>query len=245
MKFCLSSRQTPEYLQQADEIKVASNDYKQVYDLLDKYPDKTIILNYTDQPKEAMRELAILAQGRLILCIFDFLNIELAKELNLPYYYGIAIQTLDELRAAKNLGVCYTLIDNQLTHQLYYVKAMGVPVRAIPNISSLDGIPRENGINGNWIRPEDIDAYSLYIDTIEFGTQPQKREQTLFRIYSQDKEWHGQLERIVQDLNFSVFANPINQEFLLRRMNCGMTCTNADGCSLCYDLFKIANKEIS
>ena len=37
MKFCLSSRQSPEYLKQADEIKVQYRDMNQIYDLMDKY----------------------------------------------------------------------------------------------------------------------------------------------------------------------------------------------------------------
>ena len=82
-------------------------------------------------------------------------------------------------------------------HELHYVKQIGVPIRAIPNISFLDGLPRDDGVNGNWIRPEDLDAYSIYINTIEFGTQPERREQALFRIYSKEKQWYGDLGRIV------------------------------------------------
>ena len=240
MNFCLSSRQTKEYLAQADQIKVASNDYKQVYDLIEQYPDKQIILNCADQPKDALKELAILSQNKLILCLFQISDINLAKELKLRYYLAFPALTVEQLRTYKNLGVCYALIDNELMHQLHYTKRIGIPIRAIPNISYLDGMPRENGVIGNWFRPEDVDEYSLYIDTIEFGTQPEKREQTLFRIYSKDKEWTGRLDRIVQDLNYPALNHNINSRDSLRRMNCGMTCA-AGSCTLCYDILKISN----
>jgi hypothetical protein len=50
------------------------------------------------------------------------------------------------------------------------VKLLNIPIRAIPVFAFLDGLPRDNGVNGNWIRPEDLEAYSLYINTIEFGS---------------------------------------------------------------------------
>jgi hypothetical protein len=76
----------------------------------------------------------------------------------------------------KNLGACYAIVDNQLAHNLHQAKIVGIPLRMMPNISFLDAFPRDNGVNGNWIRPENLDDYSLYIDAIEFGNQPQKRE---------------------------------------------------------------------
>ena len=187
-----------------------------------------------------MRELAFLAKDRLILSFFDFSIAPKILDMKIPFYYGVALENLSQLRALKDFGVCYALLDGVLMHQLHEAKIVGVPIRAIPNIAFLDGIPRENGINGNWIRPEDIDEYSLYIDTIEFGTQPQRREQTLFKLYAKDKEWNGPLQRIVPDLYSEVYSNRFRQEYILRRMNCGMKCTFQNNCSLCYDLEKIA-----
>ena len=41
MKFSMSSRQTAEYLQKADEIKVQWRDRNIIPDLFEKYPDAT------------------------------------------------------------------------------------------------------------------------------------------------------------------------------------------------------------
>lgn len=165
-------------MRQADEIRIASRDYKQIYDLIDLYPNATLILNYIPSPEieKVVREVVILAKNRLILSLFSLDQVEFCKELNIPFFMARPVTTLEQVRTLKELGVCYVILDNEVIHKLHEVKIINVPVRAIPNISFLDELPRENGINGNWIRPEDIDAYSLYITTIEFGTQPEKRE---------------------------------------------------------------------
>ena len=242
MKFCLSSRQTPEYLKKADQIRVIIQDYKQIYDLLEEYPNKDIILNFAPatQDQKILNDLSILGQNRIVLSIFNIDDIKLAKELKFKYYLAQALQTPEEVRAAKNLGVSWVLIDNYAMHKLHEIKVIGIPIRAIPNLSFLDGIPRENGVCGNWIRPEDIDNYSLYIDVIEFGTQPQKREQTLYRLYAEDKKWAGELGRIVMDLDYPALNRTIDSEKIMRRMNCGMTCASLGDCTLCYDILKMS-----
>ena len=44
MKVCLSNRQSAEYLAYADEIKFDMRDRNSILDVIEKYPDKTIIL---------------------------------------------------------------------------------------------------------------------------------------------------------------------------------------------------------
>ena len=44
MKFALSCRQSPAYLEKADQIIVEFRDRKAIPDMAEKYPDKDIIL---------------------------------------------------------------------------------------------------------------------------------------------------------------------------------------------------------
>lgn len=117
-----------------------------------------------------------------------------------------------------------------------------IKVRAIPVYSYLDPIPRDDGVCGNWFRPEDMEAYSIYIDTIEFGYQPLKREQALFRIYAKEHKWAGDLGRIISDLNYIGVNRMLNPEFTMKRMNCGMICDEGK-CSICYNLLDLATEE--
>ena len=54
-----------------------------------------------------------------------------------------------------------------------------------PNIAYYGYIPRENGIIGFWVRPEDVSYYEPYIDVFEFEDCDIKREQALYRVYAE------------------------------------------------------------
>lgn len=244
MKYCLSSRQTPEYLKQCDEIRVLSRDINQIYDLLDLYPEKNIVYNLEnlDDLKATLEELAKLSQGRITLALYNLKDIDFCKQYNFPYFSIHPCKSLSQISALKALGVNQVLIDEPLTHMLHKVKLLNIPIRAIPVYSYLDGFPRDDGVCGNWFRPEDVEAYSLYIDTIEFGYQPEKREQALFRIYAKEHEWPGELGRLVSDLNYVGINRMLNPEYTMKRMNCGMICAESK-CSICYNLLDLATEE--
>lgn len=243
MKFCLSSRQTPEYLKQADEIRILSRDINQIYDLLDTYPEKSFVYNLEslDDRRAILEDLAKLNQGRITMALYDLNDIEYCASNFFQYFYVKPASSLSQVRALKALGVNQVLIDAPLTHMLHEVKKIGVPIRAIPVFSYLDGIPREDGVCGNWFRPEDLDAYSIYIDTIEFGAQPIQREQALFRIYAKDKQWPGELGRLVTDLNYLGENRMINPALTQYRMNCQMRCAQGE-CNRCYAILDMAKE---
>ena len=48
MKYCLSALQPENILKKADEIKIRLKDYRAISDYVDKYPDKTLILDFTN-----------------------------------------------------------------------------------------------------------------------------------------------------------------------------------------------------
>lgn len=100
-----------------------------------------------------------------------------AAKNGLEYYLGYPVVSFFELNALKQLGVCYVRLDNELFFQLDKVKKCGVPVRAIPNVAYIDGLRRENGILGTWIRPEDLETiYDDYITAVEFEDADRAKE---------------------------------------------------------------------
>ena len=139
MKFCLSSRQTQEYLSQADEIRVLSRDVEQLFDLLDSYPDKTFIYNLEDfkYAEPYLKDLVKLNQNRITLALYDLKDIEYCTTNFFQYYYIRPVYSLSQIQALKDLGVNQILIDAPLTHMLHKVKKLNVPVRAIPVYSFL------------------------------------------------------------------------------------------------------------
>ena len=70
MKYCLNSRQNKEYLDKADEIKVEYRDRDFIFELCEKYPEKTIILIhgiYDTDPLEWKTLKIVYWQKKIIL----------------------------------------------------------------------------------------------------------------------------------------------------------------------------------
>ena len=58
MKYCLSARQPDSVLKKADEIKIELRDFKAIPDYVEKYADKTLILEFENMiPEEFNWEL--------------------------------------------------------------------------------------------------------------------------------------------------------------------------------------------
>lgn len=152
------------------------------------------------------------------------------------------ITTWNEANALKDLGVSYLYIAPPLTHQLDKVRRLNIPIRMFANIAYADTMPRKNGVSGGWIRPEDVDAYGQYIDAIEFADVDLKKEQALFRIYTKG-EWPGDLNLIINNLNYPGVNRMIDPAISQRRMTCAQRCEERQTCHLCYEMLDLANPE--
>ena len=250
MKFSLSSRQSPEYLQKADEIKVQWRDRDIIHDLIEKYPKATINLTryYQDGEQEIdwneLNTFNVLAQGRLVLGLTFISEMIEARSRGYKFYYLSHIRTYQELIDVINFGVCRVHLGAPLFFEMERVKRVcDLPIVAIANSAFSDSVfTRPDGVLGIWIRPEDVDVYSTYIDTIEFfGSKSQ--EQALYRIYAEQKSWSGELGLIIQDLNYPCVNRMVPPTLAEARLNCGQRCQENGHCHLCYRLFDLANPD--
>ena len=78
-----------------------------------------------------------------------------------------------------------------------------VKFRAVPNVSCPAYLPKGNAMGGNWIRPQDIKYYDS-ISVLEFEEVTLKQEETYFNLYSQEKEWPGNLSHLFIRFNEDV-----------------------------------------
>lgn len=250
MKYSLSSRQSPEYLQKADEIKVQWRDRNIIPDLFEKYPNAIVNLTRYFQDREdeinwkQIDTFNILSQGRLILGLYAPGEMAQAREKGYSFYYLSAIRTFQELNDTMAAGVCRIRLGAPLFFQFDKVKKVcDLPVVAIANMASNDSIfERPNGITGIWIRPEDIETYEPYIDTIEFiGNKTQ--EQALYRIYAEQHAWSGELGLLVQDLNYPCTNRMVPPDLAQVRLSCGQRCEENGICHLCQRTFDLADPE--
>lgn len=241
MKYCLSSRQEKSYLEQADEIIVNYRDRNIIYDFVEDYPNKPIILRV---PKEEVdfEEIKTFASKTKIICCLEniYMSIE-CQDAGIDFFYAYPVTSYFELQGLKELGVCQAYIGIPLFFDLPNVKKIGVPLRAVPNVAYEPYIPRENGICGQWIRPEDVEVYEEYIDTFEFRFDELSQERALFRIYAQQHRWPGEISDIIRNFNAEGLNRLVYDEIGKIRLSCKQKCQSGHPCTLCERSIKFGD----
>ena len=251
MKYSVSSRQQPEYLQKCDEIKVMWNDRNIIFDLTEKYPGKTINLcrylihsNEDDIDWSEIKKFKTLARDNFVFGLTYIDEIIECKAHGIEFYYLEPIRSFRELQGLKLFGAKWAFIDAPLFFQMDKVRAVGLPVRVTANISIREAFPYVDGVPGPWIRPEDVEAYEPYVDTIEFSRVNLDQERALFRIYAEQKKWPGELGLIVQDINYLGTNRMIPPDLVEKRLNCGQKCMENGNCRLCWRILDLANPDL-
>ena len=247
MKVCLSNRQSAEYLAYADEIKFDMRDRNSILDVIEKYPDKTIILKVNTLDELPWNDFVLykkLAKDNFILCLNSMENMLEAKKRDFKFYYGYGIYDFETLEVLKNIGVCYVRVEGSLFFDMPAVKEFGIPVRLIPNVPFDDGWPRENGIAGTWIRPEDLDKYEEFAGAVEFDDCNVKKEQALYRIYIASKHWPSALGILISDFNYLGNNLLLPEDFTERRLTCRQKCKrNPNSCHYCKLMLDFASTD--
>lgn len=248
MKCCLNSHQTPEYLKKADEIRILYKDRHKLVDYIFDYPDKIFILDMKKSQEiinwDDIKRYNLIAKSNFIIALNDLKDVELCKKLQIKFYWNFPVSTFYDLQALKDLGAEYALIDAPLSHQMNKINNVNIKIRIVPNIAYYAFIPRKDGVCGSWIRPEDLDLYESYIDTIEFEDCDLKKEQALYRIYMEQKHWSGDLGMIITNLNYLGINRMIPKDLAEKRMNCGQKCQHNNSCNLCYRYLNLANPNL-
>lgn len=234
MNYCVSARQPASVLKKADEIMVDYNDVNIMYDFIDKYPSKKFIIRI---PKDQLADFTMLSafssKVNLTICLEDLRTYPECVKADLPFYWAYEITTYDELNCINAIGACEFLVSGPLYFDLKEVSKRGKKIRLIANLCYDGFIPHANGINGTYVRPEDIPKYEEYVSTLEFKTDSLKKEATLFDIYA-SQEWKGNLNLLLTNFNFDVDNRGIPDEFADARMQCRQDCQRAGKCRFCY-----------
>lgn len=177
------------------------------------------------------------------VCLFRSIDQELKtcmENLEIPYYTGFLAVNFDQLHHLCKHGVKEVYIGEEICFDLLRAERVassyGATLRAFPNIgqSSVKDTP---ALQKFFIRPEDLEAYSQYIDTVEFWG-PLNRQDILRRIYSKGK-WYGDLQEIILDFDLSFDSMRIVPGFAQARINCDRKCMKGGRCKICnltYDI---------
>ena len=252
MKYALTDKVGKEYLTKADQIIITDGKTANLGSLIKTYPDKTYIVEMkaNSEPSvwEYLRICSEKVEGRLYAKLYDLSDIVYCKEKNLKYFYAYPASSFYELRGLKDLGVSYVYLTASIFFDMDAVKDIGVPVRLIPNLCYDAYIPRADGVCGQWVRPEDQDVYEeAGCETIEFINDlgAAEKEEALYRIYAQRKEWPGEMNMLFINFNYPAENRMVPPNLALVRLNCKQLCQKTCRCQLCkrtLDLQKVAKK---
>ena len=253
LKYSLSSRQTAEYLEQADEIRFEYRDRKAIPDFIAKYPTARInlVLSYDSSSETEIdwNEIYVnakLAHDRFIVGIVNGTQLAAAREKGVHFYHRAPLYTFQELRDLYFAGANEVILGAPLFFQLDKISRYypAFSIRAVANVALPEGSMSPNdGVCGTWIRPEDVPLYEQYVDTIEFFGE-QTVEQALFRIYALQHRWSGELKQIVKDLDHDATNRMIPPTLAEARISCGQKCMMNNVCHLCHRTLDLAKPEM-
>lgn len=246
MKYCMSGRQPQSVLRRADQIKMLYQDRERLIDYIEDLADKTFILEIPkDITEEDIDWELYTAYAEKVDFMFCIQNLNLAKACHahgIRFYWSYPVFNWYELKDLIKLEPCYIIVTAPISFNLKKIsRCTNIPLRMCPNLAYDAYIPREHGLYGSWIRPEDIDTYGQYIEVCDFMASTLDEEATLLHIYNENKQWPGNLNLLLKNFNINVDNRSILSEVGQIRMNCGQRCMEGNGCDLCELAIRFAD----
>lgn len=256
MRFCVNGRQPYSILKKADEIKVAYTDRDRILDFVEAIPNSTIILDIPGGESDwKLWKMYNETFDEFYIALHDLSRAGEFNQNGIKWYWPFPITTYYELEMVVNLHPSYLMIGPPLTFDLDEVlnhsyddckidSAEPIPLRMVVNVAHPAYLPDNgtHGICGQWVRPEDAQLYSTRIRCFEFDQVDLKQEATLLHIYKDNCNWPGNLNLLIQRLNFNVDNRAIPEELGERRMGCKQRCWSGSTCHLCVSAFHFAEQ---
>lgn len=242
MKYCISNRQPKNALSQADEIKVRYSDKDTIINLIEDFPDKTIILE-VPRGEVIDWELARTYKEKtdFILSIEDLRMAYLCHSNEIKFYWSYPITNFFELQQVAALGPCYLFIESPIFFSMDKIKNItNIPLRVSPCMFYYDYIPMTHHVFDSWIRPEDVKLYEDYVTAFEFKGEAEV-ERTLMHVYKDNQEWNGNFNLLLTNFGINVDNRGLPEELGPTRLNCGQRCMSGGACRLCERAVSFAN----
>lgn len=265
MKWCLSGRQTEEYIKKADEILVDWQDRNAIIDFIDWNPTARIIIRLPlnqeifEQDFNWLSQEKILCKENFAVSVYEDKQAYECQKRNIKWFFSYPCRTFLQLQRARSMGASDVYITDELCHELDVIEEYydELTIRVIANYIGWGVIPEDkwlNGICGPWFRPEDLWQLDQ-IDVCEFKTSISdlkkvsdnninRQEQALFRIYAIQHKWDGYLNEIIFGLQPNIKNALIQDDFQIYRNNCSMKCMKYNRCTHCEIYLNLAKQDI-
>lgn len=255
MNYCLDyydlTKNKDSLIEKANEITIPYSKQANFIELLMRFQDKRINIELINiEPEYAKTEFQKLTliheqhpDMQLYLKIPEqhSFTIEEVKTIGLPYFYATRVNDIDMIIGMLKEGVSDIYIVDTLGFDLAKlstkIHSAGARIRVFPNVAQSEW-KNLDGILKFFIRPEDLEYYSQFVDTIEFFGKT-GRESVLYDIYFKDKKWFGPLDEIMIGLNSNIDNRFITQNFAEMRSKCGKRCGRGGKCDFCHRMEEI------
>ena len=251
----ISCRQPLVFLQEATELRVNYDDIERLRDFVtEEWTCEADVVIYL--PRDQLIDWETINSYKNILnitiAVEDTSQIIETQNLGYKAFWAYPVSTEWELQSLLGLGVSQVLLDAPLYFNLDKVKYLcgeNVELRLVVNKCYNSHLPHENGICGTYVRPEDIEFYSKYIDHFEFDADNSlKKEHTLYNIYTKDKQWPGNLNILLTNFNvdvdnrgFELLDEYDEKLFARRRIRCKQECQGVSHCNFCPQSVELIN----
>lgn len=165
---------------------------------------------------------------------------ELFNNYNIPHYYNEFVKDWDRFHGFLTLNITDIFISENLCFDLrncsIQAKKANKRLRSYCNVCE-SSWEEGSSLKTFFIRPEDIELYSKYIDTFEFFPFNKRldatRLNTLYKIYAKDQKWFGKLNEIIDGYEGDEDSRFIISKFAEARINCKKRCYSNNSCSIC------------
>ena len=249
MHYCVNGRQPYSVMGKADQIIVKWQDRERIIDFVERLPDKEIVLELTEVPEAKEFETWNMYSEKFknfYIASYDLRLFDLFDMENIQWYWPYPVTSYYELQQIISLKPSYIKLGPPLSFDLKNVKKLvgNIKLRMVCNNARPEYLPDKQNLPnffGQFIRPEDINLYEKYIDVIEFKTEDLKKEETLLKIYKEDRNWPGNLNLLLDNLNFHVDNRGIPEEFGPARIECKQRCQAGGACRLCQRAFEFTD----
>lgn len=251
MRSCIEWRKSFRYLPEIDQFNI---DYKnkevKLVSFLETYA-KTQRVNirlpedYTQDDIELLEAIYERDKPNIALILPDKYYTNRLREKGIPFYFSTLASTWDELTFLLSFHPSDVFISGELGFDLervnHVILPLGVQIRCYANVTQSSGSKAGDGFKNFFIRPEDLDYYSQYVDVIEFYKSVEQQN-VLYEVYFHSKEWNGYLGEIIKGLSLKINNYYLfGVEFARRRVHCRKRCLKGERCQLCERLIALAD----
>lgn len=238
MKYCLNSKCSMAVLKRADEVRVFAEDEGVLMDWIERMPDKTIIL---ELPKDKEPDLKmymvykekfadfIVRTSQLDLCPYFIEN-------DIKWCWAYPVNTYQELQLLVALRPARIEVTAPLSFDLPQVKSIvgNISLTMYPHKAQISYLPlKVDGRRMQWVRPEDAELYSQWVDSFDFSMEEPRQAETYLHIYKENGCWPGNLNLLITGLNVDIDNRSISSELAEARVKCGQRCLRTGACHKC------------